>query len=69
MADRLSEAECMELLANGGVGRLVFTSRYGPTALPVVYRIDGESIVLGTWDPVARIGCCTALLYGTTATI
>ena len=41
----------MELLANGGVGRLIFTSRYGPTALPVVYRIDGESIVLGTWDP------------------
>ena len=41
----------MALLANGGVGRLVFTSRYGLTALPVVYRIDGESIVLGTWDP------------------
>src|SRR5690349_8628939 len=51
MADRLGEAACMELLANGGVGRLIFTSRYGPTALPVVYRIDGESIVLGTWDP------------------
>jgi hypothetical protein len=51
MADRLSEAECMDLLAHGGVGRLVFTSRYGPTALPVVYRIDGESIVLGTWNP------------------
>ena len=51
MADRLSEAECLELLANGGVGRLIFTSRYGPTALPVVYKIDGESIVLGTWDP------------------
>jgi len=50
MADRLGEAECMELLAHGGVGRLVFTSRYGLTALPVVYRIDGESIVLGTWD-------------------
>ena len=40
----------MELLANGGVGRMVFTSRYGPTALPIVYRIDGESIALGTWD-------------------
>jgi pyridoxamine 5'-phosphate oxidase-like protein len=51
MADRLSEPECMELLAGGGVGRLVFTSRYGPTALPVVYRVDGESIVVGTWDP------------------
>ena len=29
---------------------MVFTSRYGPTALPIVYRIDGESIALGTWD-------------------
>jgi len=47
----LSEAECMQLLANGGLGRLVYNSRYGPTALPIVYRIDGESIVLGTWDP------------------
>ena len=47
----LSEAECMQLLASGGVGRLVYNSRYGPTALPTVYRIDGESIVLGTWDP------------------
>jgi hypothetical protein len=29
----LSEAECMQLLANGGLGRLVYNSRYGPTAL------------------------------------
>ena len=43
----------MELLATGGMGRLVFTSRYGPTALPVMYKIDGESIVVGTWDPVS----------------
>ena len=49
--ERLTEAECMELLANGGVGRLVYTSRYGPTALPVAYKTDGESVVLGTWDP------------------
>ncbi len=35
-----------------GVGRLVFNGRYGPTALPVVYKIDGGSIVLGTWNPV-----------------
>ena len=41
----------MELLATGGVGRLVYTNRYGPTALPVAYKIDGGSIVLGTWDP------------------
>ena len=50
--ERLSEAECMDLLADGGMGRLVYTSRYGPIALPVTYKIDGGSIVLSTWDPV-----------------
>jgi Pyridoxamine 5'-phosphate oxidase len=50
--ERLGEAECMELLAGGGMGRLVFNSRYGPTALPVEYKIDEGSLVLGTWDPV-----------------
>jgi hypothetical protein len=42
----------MELLVNGGLGRLVYTNRYGPTALPVAYTIDEGSVVLGTWDPV-----------------
>jgi hypothetical protein len=50
--ERLGEAECMELLAGGDTGRLVFNSRYGLTALPVVYKIDEGSLVLGTWDPV-----------------
>ncbi len=50
--ERLGEAECMELLADGGVGRLVFNSRYGLTALPVGYKIAGRSLVLGTWHPV-----------------
>ena len=50
--ENLGEAECMELLADVGLGRLVFTSRYGPTALPVMYKIDAGSIVLGTWDRV-----------------
>ena len=49
---RLSDAESMELLASGGLGRLVYNGPYGPTALPVVYKIDAGSIVLGTWDPV-----------------
>jgi nitroimidazol reductase NimA-like FMN-containing flavoprotein (pyridoxamine 5'-phosphate oxidase superfamily) len=48
----LGEAEVLKLLANGGLGRLVYTSRYGPTALPVTYKIHEGSIVLGTWDPV-----------------
>jgi len=42
----------MELLAPGGLGRLVYTGRYGPAALPVMYQIHDGSIVLGTWDPV-----------------
>src|SRR5215472_18456581 len=50
--ERLGEADCMELLADGGIGRLVFTSRYGLTALPVAYKIDGGALVLGTWDLV-----------------
>ena len=59
--DHLGEAECMELLATGGVGRLVFSSRYGPTALPVVYKIDGGSLVLGTWDPVFDVDLRTGI--------
>ena len=50
--ERLDEAESMELLPDGGMGRLVFNSRYGLTALPVAYKIDGGSLVLGTWNPV-----------------
>jgi Pyridoxamine 5'-phosphate oxidase len=49
---RLSEAESLELLASVGLGRLVYSSRYGQMALPVTYLIDAGSIVLGTWDPV-----------------
>ena len=50
--ERLGEAECLELLASVKLGRLFYTSRYGPTALPVAYTIDQGAIVLGTWDPV-----------------
>jgi Pyridoxamine 5'-phosphate oxidase len=52
VVDLLGETECWELLARGGLGRLVYTSPYGPTALPIVFLVDGRSIVLGTWDPV-----------------
>ena len=51
-AERIGEAESMELLASGGLGRLVYNGPAGPTALPVVYKIDAGSLVLGTWDPV-----------------
>jgi Pyridoxamine 5'-phosphate oxidase len=47
----LGEDECWDLLASGALGRLVYNSRYGLIALPVVYRVDQGSLVLGTWDP------------------
>jgi nitroimidazol reductase NimA-like FMN-containing flavoprotein (pyridoxamine 5'-phosphate oxidase superfamily) len=52
LLERLSDAESLELLASGGLGRLVYNGPSGPTALPVVYRVHEGSIVLGTWDPV-----------------
>jgi len=51
VVDLLTEAQCWDLLASEALGRLVYSSRYGPTALPVVYRVDDGSVVLGTWDP------------------
>jgi len=50
VVEHLGEAECMDLPADGGVGRLAYDSRWGITALPVEYKIDAGSIVLRTWD-------------------
>jgi nitroimidazol reductase NimA-like FMN-containing flavoprotein (pyridoxamine 5'-phosphate oxidase superfamily) len=50
--DLAGDAESLELLTSGGLGRLVYNGPYGPTALPVAYKVDEGSIVLGTWDPV-----------------
>ena len=35
----------------------------GLTALPVAYKIDGRSIVLGTWDPVFDEDLRTGIAY------
>ena len=61
--ERLGEAECMELLADEGMGRLVFNNRYGLTALPVEYKIDKGSLILGTWDPVFDEDLRTGIEY------
>ena len=63
LLERLGEPECIALLADRGMGRLVFTSRYGPTALPVMYKIDEGSIVLGTWDRVFDEDLRTGIEY------
>jgi hypothetical protein len=61
--ERLDEAECVALLADRGMGRLVFTSRYGPAAMPVMYKIDEGSIILGTWDRIFDEDLRTGIEY------
>jgi len=50
--ERLSGAECMELISNATVGRLVYTSRYGPVARPFEYKIHEGSIVFRTYRAI-----------------
>ena len=49
MVERLDEAECMELLGTTRIGRLIYSSRYGPVALPSEYKIYEGSIIFRTY--------------------
>jgi nitroimidazol reductase NimA-like FMN-containing flavoprotein (pyridoxamine 5'-phosphate oxidase superfamily) len=44
----LEEAECLRLISPGGVGRIAFTGRYGPTVLPVNYKLYQGDIIFRT---------------------
>jgi len=44
----LDQVECWDLVAGGGVGRLVFDSERGPTALPVNFRVFDREVVFRT---------------------
>lgn len=46
--ERLSQAECYELLAPRGIGRIAFTTASGPMVLPVNYAATGGTIVIRT---------------------
>jgi nitroimidazol reductase NimA-like FMN-containing flavoprotein (pyridoxamine 5'-phosphate oxidase superfamily) len=48
VTESMNEAECLRLLGTGRLGRLVYSSRYGPMALPVEYRLHEGSIVFRT---------------------
>jgi nitroimidazol reductase NimA-like FMN-containing flavoprotein (pyridoxamine 5'-phosphate oxidase superfamily) len=45
MVERLDEDECLRLLGTERLGRLVYSSRYGPMALPVEYKLYEGSVV------------------------
>jgi nitroimidazol reductase NimA-like FMN-containing flavoprotein (pyridoxamine 5'-phosphate oxidase superfamily) len=46
--EHLDEAECLRLIAPGGIGRLAYTGRYGLTVLPVNYALHEGTIVFRT---------------------
>jgi nitroimidazol reductase NimA-like FMN-containing flavoprotein (pyridoxamine 5'-phosphate oxidase superfamily) len=46
--EQLDEAECLRLITPGGIGRIAFSGRYGPTVLPVNYRLHQGTIVFRT---------------------
>ncbi|WP_101785316.1 helix-turn-helix domain-containing protein [Nonomuraea indica] len=46
--DELDEEECLRLLSPGGVGRIAYNGRYGPTVLPVNYRVARGAVVFRT---------------------
>ena len=52
MADRviqeLDEAESLQLIAAGGIGRIAYQSRFGPAVLPVNYKWHDGAIVFRT---------------------
>ncbi len=46
--ERLDEAECLRLISPGGLGRLVYSGRFGLTVHPVNYKVLDGTIVFRT---------------------
>lgn len=46
--ETLDEAECLRLIAAGGIGRLVYAGRYDLTVLPVNYKFYDGAILFRT---------------------
>jgi nitroimidazol reductase NimA-like FMN-containing flavoprotein (pyridoxamine 5'-phosphate oxidase superfamily) len=46
--EELDEDTCLQLVSQGGIGRIAYTSRYGPAVLPVNYALHDGAIVFRT---------------------
>jgi nitroimidazol reductase NimA-like FMN-containing flavoprotein (pyridoxamine 5'-phosphate oxidase superfamily) len=46
--EELNEAECRQLIAAGGIGRLAFAGRFDLTVLPVNYKLHDGAILFRT---------------------
>ena len=48
MIEVLDEAECLRLIAPGGIGRIAYQGRFGQAVLPVNYKLHEGAIVFRT---------------------
>jgi nitroimidazol reductase NimA-like FMN-containing flavoprotein (pyridoxamine 5'-phosphate oxidase superfamily) len=48
VVEPMDEAECLRLISAGGVGRIGYTGRFGPTVVPVNYALHEGTIVFRT---------------------
>jgi len=48
IVELLDEAECLRLISAGGVGRIGYMGRFGPTVVPVNYALYEGTIVFRT---------------------
>jgi nitroimidazol reductase NimA-like FMN-containing flavoprotein (pyridoxamine 5'-phosphate oxidase superfamily) len=46
--EELDEDQCLALIAKGGIGRIAYTSRFGPAVLPVNYVWRDGAVVFRT---------------------
>jgi len=46
--EQLDEAECLRLIAPGGIGRIAYQGRFGQAVLPVNYKLHEGAIVFRT---------------------
>lgn len=46
--EHLDEDECLRLITPGGIGRIAFSGRFGPTVLPVNYKVHQGHILFRT---------------------
>ncbi|WP_395110516.1 pyridoxamine 5'-phosphate oxidase family protein [Actinomadura sp. SCN-SB] len=44
----LDREECLELIRDGGIGRVGFDDGEGPTVIPVNFAMDGDAVVFRT---------------------
>ncbi|MBP2478374.1 hypothetical protein JOF53_007246 [Crossiella equi] len=61
----LGETECLRLLAEAGLGRLVFTERALPSMRPVRYRLAGHVITVDADvdGPLAKVVTGTVVAF------